>query len=307
LQRKDGRLFKKLTKNDDWQFAFIFFEGTDRLQHYYWQKNDLSIIKNHYLCLDEILGECLNLLGKKEVLLVFSDHGFGEIKKKFYINNFLLHQGWLKKKSSNWMIQWLLGQGKKVAIFLSKLNFPQEKILRNRLLFKLYFHKLYRPQIEFEKSLAFMFNETSRGIWINSQDDKEYEKTRNSIIKRLNSLRDPENGRKIIKAFKKEEIYQGLYVRDAPDILLVTNPGYSLELTIEEENLAQKAFLKPTSLGERNADHEMEGILMATGPGIKKVRKRTVKNSPKMVDIAPTILKLLGVHIPIDMDGKAIF
>lgn len=299
-------VFKKLSKERDFDFAFILFEGPDRLQHYYWQKDDFYVIKNHYLILDKILGECLNLIGKDGAFFVISDHGFGEIRKKFYINNFLAHYGLLKKKSTNLLAQLILKGGKKVAWGLSKLGFPQEKFLTNKRIFDLYY-KLYRPHINFQRSEAFMFNETSRGIWVNYRNDKDYEKRRNFIIKRLESLRDPQNGKRIVKAFRREEIYQGLYVEEAPDILLVTYPGYSVEVTVEEEELSKKAFLKPTSLGERNADHEIEGVLVIASPGVKRVKKRTIKNSPEIVDIAPTILKFLDVYIPIDMDGEAIF
>ena len=306
ISLKRWEVFKKLAKDDNWQFAFILFEGADRLQHYYWQKGDFYVIKNYYLVLDQILGECLKFLGEDDVLLVISDHGFGEVKKKFFINNFLAHYELLKKKKINLLTQLVLKGGKKVILDLAKLGFPQEEILTNRRIFKLYY-KLYRPYIDFEKTKAFMLNETSRGIWINCPNEDEYQEKREFIINKLNSLRDPSNSKRIIKAYRREDIYQGLYVERAPDILLVTYPGYSLEVTIEEGNLSSRAFLKPTSLGERNADHEGEGIFMIVGPGIKKMKKRTVKDSYKIIDIAPTILKLLGLHVPIDMDGIPIF
>jgi len=305
IAEKRWETFKKLAGRNDWQFAFVLFEGTDRLQHYYWQKNGLYVIKSHYLALDRILGECLELIDKKGVLFVISDHGFSEIKKKFYINNFLAHHGCLKKKKGNILTQLTLGKGKEIILNLSKLGFPQEKILTNRWIFKFY-QKLYRPNIVFEKSRAFMLNETSRGIWIDYQDEKDYERTRDFIIKRLKNLRDPKTSRRIVRAFKREEIYQGPYVREAPDILLMTYPGYSLEVVVEEKDLSQKAFLEPTSLGERNADHEREGILMVAGLGVKKAKRRAAKGSPEIIDIAPTILNLLGVHIPADMDGKVL-
>ena len=298
--------FKKLSKKDNFDFAFILFEGTDRLQHYYWQKDDFYVIKNHYQALDKILGECLSFIEKDGALFVISDHGFDEIKEKFYINNFLAHHGLLRKRRINIVSQLILKGGKEAISKLAHLGIPQEKILTNRRIFKLY-QKLYRPNIDLGASQAFMLNETSRGIWVDYKDDKDYEKTRNFIIKELNSLRDPRNGKRIIKAFRREEIYQGLHLEKAPNILLMTCSGYSLEVTIEEEDLKKIAFLKPTSLGERNADHEREGVLMIVGPGVRIKKKRTVKDSPKIIDIAPTILRFFGIHIPIDMDGEAIF
>lgn len=306
IAEKRWRVFKKLAKGEDWQFAFLLFEGADRLQHYYWQKEDMYVIKEHYKALDRILGEALALMEKEGVLIVISDHGFHEIKKKFYINNFLLDLGLLKKKRNNVTAQVALKGGKGLLIWLNKVGLGLERLLRNKYVFRVY-KNLYKPNFDLGESQAFMLNETSRGVWVRDDNKKDYEKTRNLIIRKLNTLRDPRGGKRIVRAFKKEEIYQGLHVEEAPDILLVTYPGYSLEVTIEEEDLKKVAFLKPTSLGERNADHEMEGVLMMAGSGVKKVKKRTRRDSPEIIDIAPTILKLLGIHVPIDMDGKTLW
>ncbi len=298
-------VFKKIAKIKGFDFAFVLFEGADRLQHYYWKKQDFYVIKKHYQALDKILGEAMKMVGGKGVLFIVSDHGFGEIKSKFHINNFLAHYGLLKKRSTNLLTQTILKTGKKLALMVSKLGFPQEKILTNRLIFKLYL-RLYRPNIDFEESKAFMLNETSRGIWVNGKDEKEKIKNINKIIRRLDNLKDPKNKKRVVKAFRREEIYQGGHVEEAPDILLVTYSGYSLEVMVEEEDLSRKGFLRPTSLGERNADHEREAVLAIVGAGVEKTKKRMVKDSPEIIDVAPTVLGILGMHIPVDMDGKSL-
>lgn len=302
IAEKRWEVFKKLGTEDNWDFAFIMFEGVDRLQHYYWQKDDLYVVESHYKALDKILGEAGEMMEKKGILMIISDHGFTPIKKKFYINNFLEKHGFLERRKENNLSQFVLRQGKRLALKLADWGLPQEKILTNRHFFKLY-NRLYRPGIDAEAK-AFMLNETSRGIWVGYEDEGEYEKVRDFIIRELNRLRDPGTGKRILRAFKRENIYQGREVGKAPDILLVTYPGYSLEVTIEEG--LEKPFLKPTSLGERNADHEQEGVLIISGQKVKKIKKRAKRVAPKMVDLAPTILKLLDVHVPIDIDGEAL-
>ena len=48
-------------------------------------------------------------------------------------------------------------------------------------------------------------------------------------------------------------------------------------------------------------DHRPEGILIATGPPI---RPGAEPAEASLLDIAPTVLSLLGIHVPDDMDGR---
>ena len=50
-------------------------------------------------------------------------------------------------------------------------------------------------------------------------------------------------------------------------------------------------------------DHRMEGILIATGPAF---RPGAVPSRADLLDIAPTVLHLLGVPVPADMDGRVL-
>jgi len=314
VERKRVEVIERLSQEIDWNFIFVLFEGTDRLQHYYWNKENQYVIKAHYKAIDSLLDRLLKIGGDDTAVIIMSEHGFGEITKKFYINNFLVWQGLLIPKKSNIFLGWILKKGKEGAAFLSKLGFSPERVLRSSLFFRFY-KNLYKPNIDFSKTQAFMLNETSRGIWINllgreargTVASQDYEKIRTSIIKELRKLRDPENGERIVEAFKREEIYQGLYTHLAPDILLVTRPDYSLEITIEPETekLAKNSFLKPTSLGERNADHEMKGMLMIYGSDFQQLKNR-FKQPVRIIDLAPTILKLLGTYTPVDIDGRAL-
>ncbi|MFH0864270.1 MAG: alkaline phosphatase family protein [Candidatus Gottesmanbacteria bacterium] len=298
------QIFKRLSQKLTADFSYILFEGADRLQHYYWKNKDLYVIREYYQCLDKILGEAITMY-KNDLIMVVSDHGCGEIRKKFYINNLLMDLGLLKTTNKNGVIQFVLKKAKQTVLKLTDLGLSQESLLTNKKIFQIY-QKLYQPAFNLNTSQAYMINETSRGIWINCQDNSQNYKIRKMIISKLNSLRDPITKKPIAKAFGREEIYQGLHTEEAPDILVVTYPGYSLEVIIDPGLSLKRAYLKPTSRGERNGDHEMEGILMVYGQGIKKLKTRLINNCPKIIDIAPTIYKMLNVPIPIDTDGQTL-
>jgi arylsulfatase A-like enzyme len=50
-------------------------------------------------------------------------------------------------------------------------------------------------------------------------------------------------------------------------------------------------------------DHDLDGIFVATGPGLKRGERI---ESAALMDIAPTALYLVGVPIPEDMDGQVL-
>ena len=50
-------------------------------------------------------------------------------------------------------------------------------------------------------------------------------------------------------------------------------------------------------------DHRMDGILVAAGPAF---RRGATPRGAELLDIAPTVLHLLGVPVPADMDGRVL-
>ena len=49
--------------------------------------------------------------------------------------------------------------------------------------------------------------------------------------------------------------------------------------------------------------HRLDGILLARGPGLKK---GAAIEGATLFDLAPTILHLMGSHVPDDMDGRVL-
>ena len=92
--------------------------------------------------------------------------------------------------------------------------------------------------------------------------------------------------------YKKEDIYSGWAMDTAPDLIYVLN---------NRVDLMHKS-LKIASSGW-SAGHHPDGIFLATGP----VFKKSLNTEPfSVMDIAPTILHLLGCGVPKYMDGKVL-
>jgi len=127
---------------------------------------------------------------------------------------------------------------------------------------------------------------------------KEYEKVRNYIIERLESLIDPETGKKVIeRVFVKEELFKGKFFNNAPDISLLPSKNYA--------TLHQQQFVSPSLFinSPISGTHAINGILIFYGPGIQKDKQ--IKGA-KIYDLAPTILHVFGLPIPNDMDGRVL-
>ncbi len=60
---------------------------------------------------------------------------------------------------------------------------------------------------------------------------------------------------------------------------------------------------RPSEISEWGGTHRLHGILVARAPALKTGAE--IENS-HLIDIAPTILHLLGVPVPEDMDGRVL-
>jgi hypothetical protein len=97
--------------------------------------------------------------------------------------------------------------------------------------------------------------------------------------------------------YKREELYQGPYINQAPDLFLAIRGGsYLSQKEIHPRELF--AFTNKTS-----GTHRMNGVFMMKGAG---VRKGVSLEGLRLVDLTPTILCLCGLPIPDDMDGRVL-
>ena len=126
---------------------------------------------------------------------------------------------------------------------------------------------------------------------------KEYEEVREDIIAELSALIDRETGETIIEdIYKKEELYSGPHSVIAPDIVFLPK-GLEIVAFGEYEFASHRMLDYSHGL---SGSHRMDGVLMMKGVGLRKGIKIMNAN---IMDIAPTVLYLLGLSISKDMDG----
>jgi len=125
-----------------------------------------------------------------------------------------------------------------------------------------------------------------------------YEELRDYLIRQLEDLRDPDNGAKVIeKVYRREECYSGPYLANAPDLIVQESGGYGMVKG------GRRILMKRPRNHPKSGDHRLTGVLLVNGPNIK--RGSTIGEAC-VYNIAPTILHLLGLPVPTDMDGRVL-
>jgi predicted AlkP superfamily phosphohydrolase/phosphomutase len=327
-----------LLDNYDCDFFMTYFLIIDQIQHFFWKyidpqhpAFDLKKAEKYgnevfkvYQRVDKLIGEILTKInGENVITIVMSDHGFGPVYKDVFINWYLEKLGFLKLKSDydrkgNLINRCLLKVGltqEKFVNFLKKSGLSKlVEIMPYNIAVKFYWGlPCSRPSlhdIDYSRTKAFSAGYCGQ-IFINfSQNEsykllhskETYEKFRVYLIDTLYKLKDPETNERIVdKVFKREELYRGSQVKYAADLLFtMKNMTYITRGTFEFST--DKALVgKPSNM--ESGWHRMNGILFIKGDYIKK--GKTIENA-KIVDIAPTILHIMGIPIPSDMDGKVL-
>jgi predicted AlkP superfamily phosphohydrolase/phosphomutase len=129
----------------------------------------------------------------------------------------------------------------------------------------------------------------------------DYEELRDEIIAELGQLREPETGRPLVsQAIKKEQEYSGPFLDSAPDIIVFYDHDYAGGPHPAGPTITP---IERVMLEKWSGLHRMNGTLIMWG---QDVRQGVAVEGASIVDPAPTILYLLGLPIPADMDGEVL-
>ena len=288
-----------------------------------------------YQKVDQMIGEILDLVDEETTIMLVSDHGTGGSGDQIiHLNR------WLEKQE---LLSYLSTSGHSMRAALKELVYGRllhwgkswarsflPKWIINRLRFgdkKLAYKleaKLRFSAIDWSRTKAFS-EETPYypQIWINLkgrephgivESGSEYEEVRQETIERLSQWRDPETGEKVInRVYRREEVYQGEYVDKAPDLLISWNlsrgyaylfrPSLASRKKLPIETVKPKELWRSSYMINRSGSHREEGIFALKG---NQIKQPFLIQGAQIGDLAPTILYLLGLPIPLDMDGQVL-
>jgi len=129
----------------------------------------------------------------------------------------------------------------------------------------------------------------------------EYDELLSALTEELLSLRDLESGRPVIgSVLRPQEKYPGPAAPCMPDLVVHWAPGMPIR------GLRSARFgdiERAPRLQHRSGLHQPDGFLVSAGPSVVQVARPM---DAHILDLAPTILRLLGRPVPPHLDGSVI-
>jgi predicted AlkP superfamily phosphohydrolase/phosphomutase len=123
------------------------------------------------------------------------------------------------------------------------------------------------------------------------------------IAKKLEEYVDPATGEHpILHAYKAYEVYHGGAADTAPDLILGYRRGWRGG---DDSALGEMpTAITDVNMSSWSGDHCMDTVEV---PGSIVASRKILKPDPALIDLGPTVLKLFGLPVPADMDGKPVF
>lgn len=324
------RVLDYLRAREDWDFCMVVLNGTDTVQHAMWKfmspEHPLhdpgkrtkygDAVLRYFQYVDEALDRIIASLDGDTTLVLMSDHGFGPFHKFIHLNNWLRQQGWLQIRSTPmaWTRSLLFDLGfTPMGIYnqLMRLGLGalKREVVRGRgggLLRTLF---LSFKDVDWQRTTAYALGNVGQ-IRLNVrgrepqgivEPGEEYESTRDEIIAGLKGLRDPQTGELVVEAvYRREEIYWGHNVKGAADIVFI--PTRMEYFGFGEYEFGSNEIIEAVERGI-SGTHRLNGMALLWGNGV--VAGAHLQDA-QILDLAPTILHLLGESVPQDMDGRVL-
>jgi len=285
-QEWENMLFNGLSKTKKGMVT-CWFETTDSIQHMFYRYLDKShpalksdqnqmsekVIEDLYIKMDILIGKVQKQMDNKSLLIVMSDHGFKTFRRGVNLNTWLHQNGYLalkekKQKSEEWF-----------------------------------------KDVDWDKTKAYGLG--LGGIYINQKGREakgivepgtESKALKEELIEKLEGIKDEICGEIAInKLFDRDEIPQGPYKENCPDLIVGYNEGYRVSWDSVTGKVGSIIFEDNTKAW--SGDHCIDPRLV---PGIFFCNQKINTKTPAIIDIAPTALKLFGLNIPQHMDGHSL-
>ncbi len=269
-------------------FFYCLFDTPDRVQHMFWRFREPDhpanlgktpsaewsrVIEDTYRRADEVVGKALEHADDQTLFIALSDHGFNSFRRGVNLNTWLMDNGLLHLRSG-------VEPGEEAGDMLRSVDWARTKAYALGL----------------------------SGIYLNLQGREgqgvvrpdEAESLRQAIAQGLRGLVDPGNGATAIRAVPpREELYQGPFAEESPDLMVHCSPGYRIGWGSSMGGVARDLF--EDNVKAWAGDHIIDPACV---PGVMFMNQAFQKEGARLIDLAPTILQALGVPRGTAMEGS---
>jgi len=336
--RQQAATAKYLMDHRQWDCFMMVFGESDGVSHYFWQYCDerspyfvdhpaglRDSILRVYQEIDRQTGDFMARLPEDTTIIVLSDHGSGGVSDwVLFPNRWLQDKGFIQLRGGSRQGMSRLREKLKQWGVATLPSWLQRFLYRNALqALGRYEARVRYGIIDWAHTEAY-FDENPyfpvlrvnlkgrqpKGI---VEPGQPYEDLRDRLIQELENWHHPVTGERIVeKAYRREEVYSGECFEEAADIVpkWALCQGYNIGFRLSSKSpdggwITQVDAKHPGSpfFPRKFSSHRDEAILVARGPTITS---GTTVEGARIIDLAPTILTLLDVPVPDDMDGQVI-
>jgi predicted AlkP superfamily phosphohydrolase/phosphomutase len=271
-------------------FFFMLFDTPDRVQHMLWRFRDrehpgfepdlspelATRIEEHYRRCDALLSAVLDKVDENTLLIVLSDHGFGTFRRAFDTNTWLWQNGLLALKDS---------------------RKPGEDL--NGGVATVDWSKTYAYAVGLGGIYLNFKGRESAGIL---EEGSEAERVRHAIQTGLADFPDTHTQRSAIRSVsRREELYSGAFVENSPDLLVNFRRGFRVSWQSAVGSFSNSML--EDNMRRWSGDHIVDPESV---PGILFMNGASRRSQSRIIDLAPTIVKYLGVTVPESMEGASL-
>ena len=266
------RMFTNALTNGKDGLTVCVFDTSDRIQHMFWGDGfePGSVVHKMYLEMDKLVGETVARMKKNQRLIVMSDHGFTSFHTCIDFNRWLVDNGYM-----------VLEQG------VETIDASYHGVDWSRT--KAYAMGLSGINLN-------MKGREGRGI----VTKEEKSSLMVEIKEKLLQLKDGSDH--VIRSVKfAGDIYSGGYISRSPDLIPGTNAGYRADWGCVTGCVGPKTIYPNDR--HWNGDHCHDSDLVK---GVLFTSWQHGSEDPSIMDVAPSVLKMLGVKPPGYMDGRTL-
>lgn len=327
-----GEAFRYLINRFDPEFGFIQFQQTDTVFHEF--PGDREKVRTVYSAVDEQIGHILSHCDPDTILLA-SDHGMGRYGgHEFRPNEFLREHGLVKTTTEGegmptWstiasgqlqtdeknvqerekridLLETAIGSLATIGITSQRIQNSLDKIGLADFVAKRVPTNVARAgaeQVDFPTSRAYMRDRIELGIRVNLAGrepegivpEAEYETLRDELITMFSEVKSPAGTSVFERVVRREEVFSGPYVDDAPDVITVPNEY--------DEFLSTRTGDGQFSQPSEPYNHKRDGIIALSGLNIDS---EAALSDAHLFDVAPTVLALFDLPPSHQMDGTVL-
>jgi len=321
-----------LMERDDWDFFTTVYFDVDRVLHQLWHYLDAghpwrrgdaraqaqltAPVLRYFQRLDADIARVIAKAGEGTTVVLMSDHGMGRATRFVVLNNLLLELGLmqLQRDLPTRLKAFALRRGltlRNVHRLADRLGLAKHAEYKNVYSFDSVLKHFFLSflNVDWERTQAYSYGRHYGSLFLNVKGREprgliepgaSYERARDEIAAAVLAYRDPQLGRPLVsRVIRREEVYHGARFEEAPDLILI--PWDEADIFYGLSDFGSSRIWDQTY--RYSGMHRDNGVLAVCGPGIRRGAQPV---SPNIVDLAPTILHLLGQQVPDDMDGRVL-